>query len=869
MSKNKKLKIFFALIVLSIFFLPYLTSAQGGLPIDDAFGLNKAALATLLYYFLTLAISSLVALADMLNYLFSIGINDSGGNSISAVSQGWEIVRNFANMFFIIGLIVMAFATIFNISRYGFGQLIGRFLIAALLVNFSLVIGEVIIDASQSLSNIFIQSMGGSFSNFVAGNLDLTNLFGEPDSKLSAFIQNTRPFLAQLGGVAGNAGIFTGFAIEQISWAQLTGMFFAVILGGILAFSLLVAVIFTALRIPILWGLLILAPAAWVASIFPPTSNLNRMWWKYFIGWVFFLPIYLFYLYFGSLFISKQSDIISIMAPASLGNPLKGLGLSFQTVFFYMFTSFVMIYGAKSAMQGGMFAGAGGVAASIWAKSQAAARFSTVGMAGAGTGYAWSQSGAAEAYKEARERLRKEGLGGFERFEGTALGKMFRGERGREERAASIAGALGIPGVAERQLGRNVDSTTKRLKERGTHLDRVELERLLDTGTPEERIAAAQLFTDENYGALTTDQVTGVKEAFGGNFNTSLAASIFRKIKWNEMSADDLRQFVDPANPNNITDPNVRALIYSTLIEKRRATLPEFETGLSLARSSQARANMIARAKELLGEDLSGGDRQGLLSRLTDDESKRELVKIMAQKGDSFFHDATTNAPDSAQLHTFAEYFENPGERRKFLEDVSKKDAYSAAMEMLDAGFLRDSSGAVITRGTHANAEEEASRQILRKLSIEDKLSQHRGQYARADFQQRLAEDMSRNSSTLQSYVSSDKYAAVQASLVPAQREARHILFAREYLQPFNDQALRLRDKLIDLRRSPPTPAALSSEKQELRDRMLRKFTSLRDDYEKLCTKNNLMTDPFDQREVQAELGRVDSIIDTFTTQIA
>ena len=117
--------------------------------------------------------------------------------------------------------------------------------------------------------------------------------------------------------------------------------------------------------------------------------------------------------------------------------------------------------------------------------------------------------------------------------------------------------------------------------------------------------------------------------------------------------------------------------------------------------------------------------------------------------------------------------------------------------------------------------------------------------------------------------MSSDKYASVQASLVPAQREARHILFAREYLQPFNDQALRLRDKLIDLRRSPPTPAALSSEKQELRDRMLRKLTSLRDDYEKLCTKNNLMTDPFDQREVQAELGRVDSIIDTFTTQIA
>src|SRR5262245_9032980 len=57
----------------------------------------------------------------------------------------WKIVRNLCNMFFILILIIMAFGTIFNIHGYTFRDMFIHFLIAALLINFSLTISEYIL----------------------------------------------------------------------------------------------------------------------------------------------------------------------------------------------------------------------------------------------------------------------------------------------------------------------------------------------------------------------------------------------------------------------------------------------------------------------------------------------------------------------------------------------------------------------------------------------------------------------------------------------------------------------------------------------------------------------------------------------------
>ena len=50
---------------------------------------------------------------------------------------------------------------------------------------------------------------------------------------------------------------------------------------------------------------------------------------------------------------------------------------------------------------------------------------------------------------------------------------------------------------------------------------------------------------------------------------------------------------------------------------------------------------------------------------------------------------------------------------------------------------------------------------------------------------------------------------------------------------------------------------------------MLRKLTTLRDNYEDFCIKSNLMASPIDKAEISGDLSSADSIIKRLTDQIA
>jgi len=96
--------------------------------------------------------------------------------NVPIIQESWKIMRDFANMFFIIVLIVMAYGTIFNMKGYDFRSLMPRFIIIALLINFSLVIGGLIIDATQVLNNTFLTAMG-DISGRLGQGLNPTDLF--------------------------------------------------------------------------------------------------------------------------------------------------------------------------------------------------------------------------------------------------------------------------------------------------------------------------------------------------------------------------------------------------------------------------------------------------------------------------------------------------------------------------------------------------------------------------------------------------------------------------------------------------------------------------------------------------------------------
>ena len=75
--------------------------------------------------------------------------------SASVVATGWPIVRNFANAIIVLALIAIAMATILRIKDYEAKSLLPKLIIAALLINFSLVICGIIIDAASITIRFF------------------------------------------------------------------------------------------------------------------------------------------------------------------------------------------------------------------------------------------------------------------------------------------------------------------------------------------------------------------------------------------------------------------------------------------------------------------------------------------------------------------------------------------------------------------------------------------------------------------------------------------------------------------------------------------------------------------------------------------
>ena len=75
---------------------------------------------------------------------------DTSANSMIAV--GWTTIRDLINLFFIFILLYAAISTILQYGDYQLKNVLAKIIIAALLINFSLMIGKMVIDASHILA---------------------------------------------------------------------------------------------------------------------------------------------------------------------------------------------------------------------------------------------------------------------------------------------------------------------------------------------------------------------------------------------------------------------------------------------------------------------------------------------------------------------------------------------------------------------------------------------------------------------------------------------------------------------------------------------------------------------------------------------
>jgi len=509
--------------------MPAALLAALGTGLAGALGNALAGIATTIGTLLlvkTLLVGLTSLLANGIDSLLSIPVH---GNPL--VEEGWGITRNFANMFFIIGLIIMAFGTIFNIRGYELRSLIVRFLIAALLINFSLVIGELLIEWSQSLSNVFITAIGDIGSRIAQG-LELA--------------KTVEPFQsANLSSV--NAG-----AVDVTLWQKTIDWIASIGLLAIVAFSMAVFFITLIARVIALWALLILAPIAWIAYVLPQTNYISKKWWTYFISWNIFLPIYLFFIYFGFLFLQKKSTVLSTIS----ANNSSNMGITFQSLFFYILVATFFIGGAKIAISASRAGGAGAVAGAVWARGRTMARFAGVGVAKRLPGSVWAQGkyqGTQQWFAQMNANYKKK-----VEAEGDAWAKK-----------------LGVEGADVKRFMKNVEEALKKMRDNGDVNKKMVLENILKdpTSSPSQIVAAGKLLKEFHVDELDKDQVAKMSGAYS-KAGIAEQSKYLASVNYDKQSADDLNTMLEPKYLDDNVDPAFRnkfkSRVADALIKKRR-----------------------------------------------------------------------------------------------------------------------------------------------------------------------------------------------------------------------------------------------------------------------------------------------------------
>jgi len=189
-----------------------------------------------------------------------------------AVSTGWTLVRDVANMFIVLILMMIAIATILRIENYNFKRLLPKLLLMALLVNFSKLICGLLIDLSQVVMMTFVAAFSQTMPGALMSALNIDNI-------VSVFTSvNDKE-------VANNL-----FRLIVSSVLMIIMLSIAI---GVIAVILAVLV----LRIVMLWLLIVLSPLAYIMWAYPKTQSYAIQWWNEFAKYIIIGPLLAFFLW--------------------------------------------------------------------------------------------------------------------------------------------------------------------------------------------------------------------------------------------------------------------------------------------------------------------------------------------------------------------------------------------------------------------------------------------------------------------------------------------------------------------------------------------------------------------------------------------
>jgi hypothetical protein len=200
--------------------------------------------------------------------------------NLQATYDMWKFVRDFINIFFILGLLFIAFAFVFQIESYSNSKAIIKLIIAALLVNFSFPIARIIIDLANVPMYFFLQMILGDGDN---ASVALSSALGS--SALVNVLVPTSP-----------------------TDADVSTLLAAIIFLFIFTITILVLAMQLMIRLIALVLLIILSPIGFVASGIPGMKKYGTSWWDNFLKYTFVGPAVIFMLVIATNFFAAISS---------------------------------------------------------------------------------------------------------------------------------------------------------------------------------------------------------------------------------------------------------------------------------------------------------------------------------------------------------------------------------------------------------------------------------------------------------------------------------------------------------------------------------------------------------------------------------
>jgi len=298
-----------------------------------------------------MAASSLVFLAgSLLNFSIklTLEIGELTANT-KAVENTWIIIRNLSSIFIIFTLLYTSILTILDMGKANIKELVGKIILAGLLINFSLFFTKAAIDASNLISLQFYSAIAPEYmtstdaglSKIFMGSLRLQNLY-HPDKSAIAI------------GSKDETDTFVSIMIATYGGTIL--MIFA-------AISFFAAAIAFSIRTAVLVLLMAFSPVYFVGMIFPELKkDVADKWLKLLTGQLIFMPVYLLLMYVAMTLITDPGFLSFIQSnkPAPPGGSLSFLynqaGVVIQYFIAILFINAPLIAAVQLGAMGTKFA---------------------------------------------------------------------------------------------------------------------------------------------------------------------------------------------------------------------------------------------------------------------------------------------------------------------------------------------------------------------------------------------------------------------------------------------------------------------------------------------------------------------------------